>query len=88
MTANELAVMLGRAWSRLLIYPGGMAAFGIIWLINMLQNREPPRGYPTENQVRCKWFLVLDSRFWPEPQHDRQINHRDCLGAAQPELDE
>lgn len=32
MTANELLAMLGRAWPRLLLYPGGMAAFALIWL--------------------------------------------------------
>ena len=51
MTANELLALLGRAWSRLLIYPGGLAAFGLIWLISTLQNREPPRGYPTGNHL-------------------------------------
>ncbi len=33
MTPNELLALLGRAWSRLLLYPGGLAAFGAIWLI-------------------------------------------------------
>ncbi|MEO7910030.1 MAG: hypothetical protein ABIV47_10300 [Roseiflexaceae bacterium] len=33
MTANELLTLLGRAWSRLLIYPGGLAAFGAAWLM-------------------------------------------------------
>jgi hypothetical protein len=65
VTANELLVMLGRAWSRLLLYPGGLAAFGIIWLISVLQSRESPRGYPTENRVFDQregyWFLVLGS---------------------------
>jgi hypothetical protein len=41
VTANELLVLLGRAWSRLLIYPGGLAAFGVIWLIGTLQKRKP-----------------------------------------------
>src|SRR3954449_5373591 len=39
VTANELLALLGRAWSRLLIYPGGLSAFGLIWLISMLQHR-------------------------------------------------
>ena len=41
VTANELLALLGRAWSRLLIFPGGLTAFGLIWLIGTLQNREP-----------------------------------------------
>jgi hypothetical protein len=41
VTANELLVLLGRAWSRLLIYPGGLTAFGLVWLLSTLQNREP-----------------------------------------------
>ncbi len=40
--------MLGRAWSRLLIYPGGLAAFGILWLMlglprRVLHNTAAPR---------------------------------------------
>jgi hypothetical protein len=33
LTANELLALLGRAWPRLLIYPGGLAAFALVWLI-------------------------------------------------------
>jgi hypothetical protein len=33
VTANELLALLGRAWSRLLIYPGGLAAFATAWLV-------------------------------------------------------
>jgi hypothetical protein len=33
MSANELLALLGLAWSRLAIYPGGLAAFALIWLI-------------------------------------------------------
>lgn len=33
MTIGELLALLGRAWPRLLIYPGGLAAFGLLWLI-------------------------------------------------------
>lgn len=33
MTANELLAMLGRAWPRLLLYPGGLTAFAIVWLM-------------------------------------------------------
>jgi hypothetical protein len=39
VTANELLVLLGRAWSRLLIFPGGLAAFGLAWLIGVLLQR-------------------------------------------------
>jgi len=44
LTANELLALLGRAWPRLLIYPGGLAAFTLIWLIARTktpENREP-----------------------------------------------
>jgi hypothetical protein len=41
LTANELLALLGRAWPRLLIYPGGLAAFGLIWLIERTKNKEP-----------------------------------------------
>jgi hypothetical protein len=33
LTANELLALLGRAWPRLLIYPGGLAAFTLVWLL-------------------------------------------------------
>lgn len=39
MTANELLAMLGRAWSRLLIYPGGLTAFALVWLVARLSRR-------------------------------------------------
>lgn len=39
MTATELLTMVGLAWSRLLIYPGGLAAFAIVWLIGRLDER-------------------------------------------------
>jgi hypothetical protein len=39
VTASELLAMLGRAWSRLLLYPGGLAAFGLLWLISIRAER-------------------------------------------------
>jgi hypothetical protein len=39
VTANELLSLLGRAWSRLLIYPGGLTAFGVIWLLSLRQQQ-------------------------------------------------
>jgi hypothetical protein len=69
VTANELLILLGRAWSRLLIYPGGLAAFGVVWLISTLQNREHPSGYPTKNQLveglHGSGFFVLSSIILP-----------------------
>jgi hypothetical protein len=37
LTASELLVLIGRAWSRLLLYPGGLAAFGLAWLITIAE---------------------------------------------------
>src|SRR5690349_11985740 len=42
VTASELLALLGRAWSRLLIYPGGLAAFAAARLIAIIQKRELP----------------------------------------------
>jgi hypothetical protein len=39
VTLNELLALLGRSWSRLLIYPGGLAALAVAWLIGRLQKR-------------------------------------------------
>lgn len=36
MTANELLAMLGRAWPRLMLYPGGLTAFALVWLMARL----------------------------------------------------
>jgi len=52
VTANELLALLGRAWSRLLIYPGGLAAFGVVWLISMFQHRVSARP-PTRPDARA-----------------------------------
>ena len=38
LTASELLVLVGRAWSRLLLYPGGLAAFGLAWLIAIAEH--------------------------------------------------
>jgi hypothetical protein len=47
LTANELLALLGRAWPRLLIYPGGLAAFALVWLIARAQNKEQRTIQPT-----------------------------------------
>jgi hypothetical protein len=39
LTANELLALLGRAWPRLLVYPGGVTAFAIVWLIGRIKNK-------------------------------------------------
>src|SRR6476659_1407835 len=63
VTANELLALLGRAWSRLLIYPGGLSAFGVIWLIFSLRRRFPfkeaSRRHPASQSPR---HLVALSR--------------------------
>ena len=49
LTANELLSLLGRAWPRLLIYPGGLAAFALVWLIGRTKNQEPrTKNNPTK----------------------------------------
>ena len=70
VTANELLVLLGRAWSRLLIYPGGLAAFGLIWLVGAcLYRRTEPR---TKNQVE----QTIDNRRWTLAQRLSSIVYR------------
>ncbi len=65
MTANELLALLGRAWSRLLIYPGGLAAFGVVWLISTLQNREPRTENRIVEPLDGYRFLALSSIILP-----------------------
>ena len=52
MTANELLALLGRAWPRLLIYPGGLAAFVLVWLIARTKNKEQRTNQPTNDERR------------------------------------
>ena len=42
MTLAELLSFLGLAWSRLLIFPGGLCAFVIVWLIRTIEHRRAP----------------------------------------------
>jgi hypothetical protein len=73
VNANELLTLLGLAWSRLIIYPGGLAAFALIWLITRTGtrrvNRERAPAGSTENRIwlsdRGSWFLVLGSIVLP-----------------------
>ncbi|MGQ9827016.1 MAG: hypothetical protein ACUVSW_04040 [Roseiflexus sp.] len=39
MTIAELLSFLGLAWSRLLIFPGGLCAFVVVWLVEALERR-------------------------------------------------
>ena len=55
MSANELLAMLGRAWWRLLIYPGGLSAFAIAWLMSRISSLAPQTG---------SWLALRGS--WPE----------------------
>jgi hypothetical protein len=50
LTANELLALLGRAWPRLLIYPGGLAAFAIVWLIGRTNRRPTTDDRPAEDR--------------------------------------
>ncbi len=50
MTANELLALLGRAWPRLLIYPGGLAAFALVWLIGRTNRRPTTDNRPAEDR--------------------------------------
>jgi hypothetical protein len=61
LTASELLVLLGRAWSRLLLYPGGLAPLTIVWLISRTENREPrtPVSSSVLGRVPSGWFSVL-----------------------------
>ena len=52
MTVNELLALLGRAWPRLLIYPGGLVAFGLVWLLVRTKHRDPRTSRPTNDERR------------------------------------
>jgi hypothetical protein len=59
LTANELLALLGRAWPRLLIYPGGLAAFVLVWLLVRTKNQEPRTE--NRNALPGSRFSVLGS---------------------------
>jgi hypothetical protein len=54
LTANELLALLGRAWPRLLIYPGGLAAFALIWLITRTKNKKQRTEGPENQEPRTE----------------------------------
>jgi hypothetical protein len=71
VSLNELLALLGRAWSRLLIFPGGLAAFAIIGLLAYIHRAagrgqraelKPPTSNlqpPTSEDNAASWFLAL-----------------------------
>jgi hypothetical protein len=65
VTLSDLLVQLGLAWPRLLLYPGGLAAFGLVWLVDVgcwlldVGLRRGDDRRPTH--VGC-W--IVDCRFW------------------------
>ncbi len=73
MNANELLTLLGLAWSRLVIYPGGLALIGLIWLITRTENGHPqgqPRSQKSEARSQNResstqsWFQHSDNGSW------------------------
>jgi hypothetical protein len=65
VNANELLTLLGLAWSRLVIYPGGLAVFALIWLLARTENREPRIRTLSWQENHGSWFLVLSSIVLP-----------------------
>jgi hypothetical protein len=67
LTVNELLALLGRAWPRLLIYPGGLVAFAVVWLLVGTKNKERRTSQPTTDDLRKaqpeSQFSILHSQF-------------------------
>jgi hypothetical protein len=63
LTANELLALLGRAWPRLLIYPGGLAAFALVWLIGRTKLTEDRRSKIEDGHLRSSIFDPRSSIF-------------------------
>jgi hypothetical protein len=63
--------MLGRAWSRLLIYPGGLAAFSIIWLVFNIgagrKHRRTAPGHPAAPSLSAVVMPWLGLALLPLP---------------------
>ena len=63
MTANELLSFLGRAWWPLLIYPGGLTAFALVWLLGRferpaLQMNYSPDLFARVSAVAVPWLAL------------------------------
>jgi hypothetical protein len=61
VTPTELLALLGRAWSRLLLFPGGLFAFAILWLLAQARRRAHAQGAtnPTFTYRRAGWLGAL-----------------------------
>ncbi len=82
MNANELLTLLGLAWSRLVIYPGGLALIGLIWLITRTENGHPqgqPRSQKSEARSQNResstqsWFQHSDNGSWWRCWNGREL---------------
>jgi hypothetical protein len=62
---NELLALLGRAWTRLLIFPGGLAAFAAIWALALVANREPRTQNRSSIASRSSRLSILGSLIPP-----------------------
>lgn len=64
MTIAELLALLGRAWSRLALYPGGLAALAALWLADLaLARGARGAGRPTADERSVaggRWSVVED----------------------------
>lgn len=63
MTANELLSFLGRAWWPLLVYPGGLTAFALVWLLGRwerpaLHSAHAPDLFARVSAVAAPWLAL------------------------------
>jgi hypothetical protein len=72
LTANELLALLGRAWPRLLIYPGGLAAFALIWLMTRTKNKEQRTKALEHQELRTENWVPSGRTAEPAESGDRE----------------
>ncbi len=63
MTANELLSFLGRAWWPLLVYPGGLTAFALVWLLGRFKHPALQTEYSSDlfarvSAVAAPWLAL------------------------------
>ncbi len=59
MTASELLTLLGRAWPRLLIYPGGLAAFALVWMLDRVARSSDREQAPATVSVDLRLAISV-----------------------------
>jgi hypothetical protein len=88
LTANELLALLGLAWPRLLLYPGGLTAFAVVWLMERpgwrrrtapSAGEQVPAALPCAQAISAVVLPWLGLALLPLPQVARLTRQTDLI---------